>query len=239
MEDLIMKNTIKKAAVCLLAVMLTGCMKITVTYDVAKDGNVKESIKMLVGESYLTMGGGTPEDGVQDMMESFQESNPDAVMEFASEEFDDETYYGFVGTKPESELKAVKDGNKLVLTITRDEVEEMGGAEDLTENAQSSEEVNQALKKAGFSAKIVVNMPYDAETTYGTAEGKTVTIDVLGMPDDLDEIVITCKLPNPLIPVIFGAAVLLGALYFFMNKKKAAPVPVSAEESVPAPEEDL
>lgn len=232
-----MKDTIKKAAVCLLAVMLTGCMKITVTYDVAKDGNVTESIKMLVGESYLTIGGGTPEDGVQDMMESFQESNPDAVIAFASEEFEDETYYGFTGTRPESELKAVKEGNKLVLTITRAEVEGLGGAEDLTENAGSSEEVTQALKEAGFSALIVVNMPYDAETTFGTAEGKTVTIDTLEMPDDLNEIVITCKLPNPLIPIICGAAVLLGAAYFFMNRKKTAPV--SAEERTPASEQNL
>ena len=188
-----MKNTIKKAAVCLLAVMLTGCMKITVTYDVAKDGNVKESVKMLVGEKYLTMGGGTPEDGVQDMMESFQESYPDAVMTAVSEDFEDETYHGFIGTKAESELKAVKDGNKLVLTITRAEVEDMGGAEDLTENASSSEEVVQAMKDAGFSANIVVNMPYNAETTYGTAEGKTVTIDALELPEDLNEIVITCR----------------------------------------------
>jgi len=232
-----MKNTLKKAAVCLLAVLLTGCMKITVTYDVAKDGNVKETMKMLIGESYLTMNGGNPEDGVQDMMDSYRESNPDAVLTAVSEKYGDETYYGFTGTQAESSLKAVKDGNKLILTLSRADVEEMAGADDLTEGGSNSEEVVKALKDAGFSAMIVVNMPYNAETTYGTAEGKTVTIDAMELPDDLKEIVITCKLPNLLIPIICGAAVLLAVLYFFMNKKKT--VPETVQEEVPAQEQNV
>lgn len=237
MSEVYMKNTIKKIVMSALAVMLTGCMKVTVTYDVSKDAEVKSSMKFLIGESYLTMGGSTPEEGAESLMESYKESNPDAVLSAVSEEFEDETYYGFIDTNAKPECTAVKENNTITFTIPRTAVNDMG--------MEDTEEINEELKETGLSALLVINMPANAESNFGTVNGKTVTIDVLELPSDAEDIVVTCKLPNLLIPIICAAAAVLLVLFFVMKGKgkkgpeSPAAAPVAAEQTVPASENNV
>ena len=68
-----------------------------------------------------------------------------------------------------------------------------------------------SLKQHGLELTMIVNMPGKAKSNVGTVNGKTVTIDLLEVPSDVTEFVISSGSGSVLPWIIGGCAVIVAA----------------------------
>ena len=234
-----MKRAKKLILMLLAALALTGCMKLRVIFDVSKDGSVKSGMTFLAAESLIKMTNGDPDDLYEQVKESYEndETFKGKIVK-AKEEIGDEQYYGYTVTGLDSELQAKVEGGKIIFEIP---------AADLLRSAQESfamfgEQVNSftEMENSNISMELVINMPNKASCEYGEVKGKTVTIDVLKLPRNVDTIVVTCKKGSVWPFILIVLALAAGAAYFLLKKKpetvaetatvKEAPVEKTVEE---------
>lgn len=200
---------IKKLLLCAAAVLLAGCMKMRMTYDVTKEGDVTASYRMLVSTSFIESMGANVEEAVAELQQKMQEQYPDGKTKLINEKYGEDNYTGFEITDIKNEaLKAeVKNGN-VTLTIPRNSVEQ--DVSDTIGVDDSSIDVS-SLKQHGLELTMIVNMPGAAKSNVGTVNGKTVTIDLLEAPSDVTEFVISSGSGSVLPWIIGGCAVIVAA----------------------------
>ena len=202
-----------------MTVFLSGCMKTEVTYNVSSDGSVEGSMKFLMAESFLTQDGSDLDQTLEEMKTSFLKDSPGAKGEIIREKDGDTAYAGVKITGMKSEdIKAVKEGNQLVLEVPVRDVENSiaGGS-----GMDTSSITPAQLKSFGCSAVMIINMPASAESNYGTVEGKKVTVDLLSLPAEAETVRVTCAVGGGFpLWIIAAAAALAGAAVFFFRKKK-------------------
>ena len=215
-----MKKIWKALVAGLLAVTLTGCMKIRTEFNVSADGTVDAALTMLMSESFLSSMGSDLETAVEEMKASYQEQYPDAKVTVVTEK-DGETNYGGVRISGVEAKEAVvtKDGNTLIMELPVDGLEESIADGTDYEGMDLSPET---FKAAGMEVTVIVNMPAKAESNVGTVDGKKVTVDLLDLPEGTEKIRITCKLSSgSALPYIIGgvAVAAVAAAFFFLRKK--------------------
>jgi hypothetical protein len=202
-----------------MALVLTGCMKMRITFDVTKDGEVKGSYRMLVSTSFAESMGASMDDMIADMQQSLQEEYPDGKMTLVNEKIGDDNYSGveITGINPEG-VKAEVKGNTVELTIPMNSVED-----DITNTVGVDEDTMDIsmLKQSGLEMTMIVNMPGSAKSNVGTVDGKTVTIDLLELPKDTKEIRVTSGKGSNILIIVAGVAVVaLAAVFAFLKFRK-------------------
>ena len=219
-----MKKHIKIIVTAMMAVLLSGCMKMRVGIDVSSDGTAKESLTILMQNSML----GTDTDfdtALEEMKKSYQEQYPDQEVEIIKEGDGEEDYSGVCISGMDAEgLSITKEKGKITVELPVNNLQsEMSDVFDY----DTSQIDMSTLKEYGFEASVIVNMPSTPETNVGTVEGKQVTIDLLSLPGDVQSIVITCSSGLNLKPFLVGGIVIiagLAAAFFMKNKKQNARV---------------
>ena len=219
-----MKKVFRAIAACAMAVMLSGCMKIRVDMTVAKDGSVTQNMTFMMSESVLTLDGSDLEKAVESMKEDYIKEYPDAKVEAVTEGEGDDRFGGIkvTGLKNE-EIKAVVEGNKMTLTLPlKDLVSEVDQAQELSQYGLQLKD----LKEYGAEMTMSVTMPGKPETNAGTVTDKTVTVDMLELPEGVDTVTITCTLgPSLSTILLIGACVcFVIAVVMVLFKKKPAAV---------------
>lgn len=210
-----MKKWLKMMFVCVLSFMLTGCMKMTITMNVNKKGEVTEDMKILMSKEMLTANGADLDAALESMKKEYVEKYPDAKIETVTEKFDDSEYAGLnvKGIKDE-DLKATVEGRVVTLELPMNEL-----TEDVSDMNDTGMDFSPSqLKSFGCSMKLVVNMPDKAECEYGTVDGKTVTIDLLEVPVGTKSIIITSKLGG--FPWWLLIIPIAAVAVFFLKRKK-------------------
>ena len=179
----------------LLAALLTlsGCIRLQITADVTEKGEVTGDMHLLVHPAALKMAGLDLDEAVSQLEKDYREQYPEAVIERISETEDGTVMEGVA-----------------IHTIRREdihaEVTETGMTVEfpirsILDEVQRSANVSIAtLKQYGSKAVLIINMPAPPKTNVGTVSGNTVTIDLLNIPDDINDAVITCGTVSPAPP---------------------------------------
>ena len=222
-----MKNQIKLAVIGLLMFCLTGCMKMTMTVDINKDGQLATTVRILASKDLLTAANTDEETYLSELRTQLQGNNEDVVIEELSETIDGSDYVGLQATNAySSSLETVVRDNTITLTLPLDEMSKIFKDSGVTpESLEQYGLTTSQLKTAGVEMTIVINMPSNATTTVGTANGKTVTIDliddVINSDSDITTAVITSKVPSSMnvVPVVIIAVAVVVAVLFVLKKK--------------------
>jgi hypothetical protein len=212
-----MKKAMKTLLAVIMAVCLSGCMKVRMYIDVGKKGNLTQSMAMMVSQA-LAGEDGAEGPVLSSMKESLQEQYPDAEITPVSEGEGDDAYTGFrVSGIKNDNVSVRKENNKYILDIKMDEVE--SDVNDMS-NQQVPASAEEA-EKMGFEFKMFVNMPAKAEATYGTVNENTVEINLLEVPDDVKTITVTCSAGIPAWAYLVGGIIVAGIIiYVVMSRKK-------------------
>lgn len=215
-----MKNRFLKTVLAASCLFLSGCMKVRIQLDVDSEGKVSSTETVLLRSEMLGMGGDI-DASLEQMRQSSAENHPEAEVTIVKEEgTGEEDSYGGIAVRETDVQKynVTVEHNTITLRIPRNSLQDEFSSE---VGAEPSEEYDSAdLKELGFEAVMIVNMPAAAKTNVGTVEGKTVTIDLIEMPSDIEEIVITSatgKLNPLLMGIAIAAAICL--LVFAMRKR--------------------
>lgn len=220
-----MKNRLLQTALIACSLLLCGCMKIRMRLDVDGDGKVNSTQTILISHEMLGMGGNDIDAALEEMRQNTAESNPGAEVTIVKEEGTGEepSFSGVaIAEKDTHRFNVTADRNTVTVRIPRNSINEEVSEEI---GVPSSEDFDtEKLKEIGFEAVMIVNMPAAAKTNAGVAEGKTVTIDLVELSDDIDEIVITSATGkiNPLL-IGCGIAAAVCILFLFLRKKKDQP----------------
>ncbi|MBR3358410.1 MAG: hypothetical protein IKG46_11395 [Solobacterium sp.] len=212
-------KTMKKLLVCAMALVLTGCFKMRVTFDVTKEGEISGAYRMLVSTSFVESMGANVDDMIADMQQSLQEEYPDGKMTLVNEKIGEDNYAGveITGIKPEG-VKAEVNGNEVKVVIPMNSVED-----DITNTVgvdDDSMDIS-ALKQSGLEMTMVINMPGKAKSNVGTVNGNTVTVDLLELPKDTAEITVTSGKGFNILLVVAGVAVVaLAGVFAFLKFRK-------------------
>ncbi|MBR3357734.1 MAG: hypothetical protein IKG46_07865 [Solobacterium sp.] len=194
MTEMTGKHRYKKGGLLALALcallMLSGCIRLRITADVTEKGEVTGDMHLLVHPAALKMAGMDIDEAVRQLEEDYREQYPEAVIERISKTEDGTVMEGVA-----------------IHTIRREdihaEVTETGMTVEfpirsILDEVQRSANVSiSTLKQYGSKAVLIINMPSPPQTNVGTVSGNTVTIDLLNIPDDINDAVITCGTVSP------------------------------------------
>ncbi len=167
------------------AVTMAGCIDMNITADVEEKGDITGSMRLLVHPNVLKMMNMTVDEAMEQLKENYAAEYPDATVDKISEERDGTVFEGVElhNVQNDDFTAETKDG---IMTVTipvrelRDQAEDLAGVSAKT------------LKNYGSVITLVVNMPAEPQTNIGTVEGNTVIIDILNLPDGIDDAIITC-----------------------------------------------
>lgn len=254
-RKILMKKLREILGLFLVTVLLTGCVKMNMTIDVKSEEEIDFGIEYIFNETMLSQYGDGEdissqmkemEDELKSQMQKEIPGVKDIKTKVINKEIDGAKWAGIEMsmsvTGQEAKTLCKMEGDKLVLDLSS-LANEMGDSGDIDELGMSVE----SLKTYGMEMNIVVNMPDTPTTTYGTVEGKTVTIDLLQMMADSynGEIVVTAnqKSSSSMMPIILGGVitvVVIVAVVFGLKKKKKTEEPLieTTEEPVLAPQEE-
>lgn len=163
-----MKKIIKLFILFLLIVTLTGCMKINVNMEVS----TQESMLKTMGTSKEEMGSSMEEQMLSEM--------DDANVEEVEKTIDGETWVGVFVTSEELydiDIKEAleKDGDIITLTLPiSDMIDEMD-MDEIDDMGYSLDD----LKASGLEMNFTIKMPWKVTSNVGEVNGDTVTIDLL------------------------------------------------------------
>lgn len=216
-----MKKYVHKLLVIILAFMLAGCMKVRMSLDVGNNAEVKGTMTLLIQEKLLTIGGNSAADEVEAMIRDYQDQYPGAAVSAAEEGEGDDKYLGITISGFQSDtFKAEKDGSVLTLRLPMSAVT---GYFSNMPSAGGSAVGLKELKSYGAELTLRVSMPSRISANAGIVSGNTVTIDLLDLPDGLEEIVITGRTALPW-PAMIGAAAVFaagcGGVYYIRRRKE-------------------
>lgn len=225
-----MKRIAKIATAVLMAIALTGCMKLKMNVDVKSNGKVTTSIKMLVSTQLLKASGTTKETLIKQWKEELTQDNSKVKVTEISEKEDDVTYVGIKATNAySSSITSTVKNNKITIKIPMSQIKSALASNNIDKKTLESYNYSVSqLKKLGVESTIVVNMPNKAKSNIGTVKGNKVTIDLFeeAMKDSskqVDTIVVTSK-ASSFDPYVLGGAlagvVVLALVCFFVIRKK-------------------
>ena len=221
-----MKKLFRLLPVICAALFLSGCMHIHLTLNVDSKARVKETMRLLYQEKYMSQMSQFAQDSnldsmLADLQNSFQEQFPDAKITVVKEGEGDDAYAGveISGYASEEGTYTCKKENS---TITL-EIPVNGFAQSLAQltDMENSYTDFADLRQYGVEAQITVYMPGQAKTNAGSVRGRQVTIDMLDLPSGVDTVNITCKTVDyTMILMIIAAAILGGAIGFAKARRK-------------------
>ena len=192
-----MKKILKTFLLLSCLFLLCGCLRTRMELNVGKDGSVDAATVILLSEEVLEQGTALTEEDLkeaaQEMTASYQEQGGEGTVTPLVETYDEVRYFGFRVSGVETELKAVKEGNRWKL-----EIPAASTLSTLFGDTGYSPEELQQIVQSGASAELVVTMPRNASSNVGVVEGKKVTIDLLNIPEGTASFVITCSAGIPL-----------------------------------------
>ena len=210
-----------------MAFVLTGCMKVRIGFDIKKDATLTENMTILFSESMISLTGGSIDENLKSLAESFKEQYPDATVEIIHEGENEEKYGGVVvsGLKSEdfenASFTCKKEGNVITFELPLTEMQNSIANEiDLSSYGLTIAQ----LKEYGAEMLVTVNMPAKPTSNMGTVEGNKVTLDML--EDGVSgKLVVTCKTglsTGVLIGIGAAAAVLIIVAILASRSKKPA-----------------
>ena len=228
-----MKKILKVMTMILMVVALTGCMKMNIQVEVKSDKTMNMGMEMLVEESLLKTTGMTTDEYLNKMKEQIlsKESLKDAKTTPISKTIDGTKWVGLniegVSSAEETtNLLSEKeiDGEKcIVLTLPMDDFENEMDLDSMNAYGYSVSK----LKAAGMEMNVIVEMPGEATTNLGKAEGNKVTVDLLELMSsgNTDDLVISSPMSGGGIGTTIaltacGVAIILIAVFFVLKKKK-------------------
>ena len=221
-----MKKLFRLLPVICAALFLSGCMHIHLTLNVDSKARVKETMRLLYQEKYMSQMSQFAQDSnldsmLADLQNSFQEQFPDAKITVVKEGEGDDAYAGVEISGYASEegtYTCKKENNTITLEIPVN-----GFAQSLAQltDMENSYTDFADLRQYGVEALITVYMPGQAKTNAGSVRGRQVTIDMLDLPSGVDTVTITCKTVDyTMILMIIAAAILGGAIGFAKARRK-------------------
>ena len=187
----------RKAGILTLALaallVLSGCIRLTITADVTDTGEVTGDMHLLVHPAALKMAGVDLDEAVSQLERDYREQYPEAVVERISEKEDGTVMEGVaIHTIRRKDIHAEVTETGLTVEFP---------IRTILDEVQKSANVSIAtLKQYGSKAVLIINMPSPPTTNVGTVSGNTVTIDLLNIPDDITDAVITCGTVTPVPP---------------------------------------
>ena len=207
----------------MLVMLRSGCVKVQITLDVNRDGTVFGTMRALYSSIMMTQDGSDVMDVLNDMKTQFQDQFPEADITIVKPGEVVDYYAGLkiAGIPMEDTMDIVKEGNTITITIPVNRLSNQL----LSISGSQEEEMPESalLKSYGFEGMFIVNMPGKPVSNVGMIEKNTVTIDLLDIPKDVDEIVISCKTFN--IPLLIGISVgiliLIFVVVYFLKKRKS------------------
>lgn len=163
------------AGVVVLAVTLTGCIKLHENLFLTPDNTVNGSITLGVSKQLLQISGTSKDDFLQQITAS-DSPLPEGV-QFETKEFEDDTFVGqtyeFTGVPLSSfattggELSIVREGDNFHVTGTLDL---SGGDAGIDPNDPTTQQFLDT-----FDVQIAITFPGDVQSATGTIDGNTVT----------------------------------------------------------------
>ncbi|MBR2098304.1 MAG: hypothetical protein IJ926_01300 [Firmicutes bacterium] len=231
----------KKAAamvlsLCLLLVLLTGCMKIELDINVKSNGKADLCLLYAMADSAMDAGGGdaalTPED-----IEEYEKEG------WTAEDYSQDGYTGVVLKKSDVDLSETEVMEGAEGSIRKEGSTYIVDFEPVSKEDQADfAETASWLKTMGGSFVVRVTLPAKPVSHNATSvseDGKTLEWDVLSM-DVTQPIHVEYKTSNPaLIIGIVAAAAVVIALIFVATKsrKQRAPEAFAPGETAAMPEE--
>ena len=173
--------------------LLTGCMEMNMTIDVTNDASVTTSMRILAATQLLSATKVSEEDFLSGLKTQLTDSGDQVQIEEIEESKSGMKYVGVKATNAATSAVSatVKEG-KLTVEIPFDDIKKILESNNL--NADTLKKYGYTvdqLKGLGVSMTVVVNMPAKAQTNFGEAKGKTVTIDLLDLIAEDDTVVNT------------------------------------------------
>lgn len=229
-----MKKLLKTLSLLLAVFLLTGCMKMTINFEVNADKSVNTSMDFLMEESALTASQMTKEEFVEQMKEQMLSSEETKNVKVTSIE---ETINAsnWVGVRMEG-LASTAD--EMGVNITEETIDGKDcivlklPMEDLSQQMdsqllQSADYSVDKMKALGLEMVINVKMPGKATSNVGTVDGQNVKIDLLELVSQshaTNEIVISSPksagMDMTFIFIGIGALVIIGIVVFVLKNKK-------------------
>lgn len=228
-----MKKILKVLTMILMVVALTGCMKMNVHVEVKSDKTMKMGMEMLVEETFLETAGMTADEYLDQMKEQVlsKDSLKDAKTTPIDKTIDGTKWVGLniEGTSTADEAKGLLsekeiDGKDcIVLTLPMDDFENEMDLDSMNAYGYSVSK----LKATGMEMNIIVEMPGEATTNVGKAEGNKVTVDLLELMStgNVEDLVISSPMSGggagtTIALIAAGVAIIAGAVFFILKKKK-------------------
>lgn len=246
-----MKKLLKFFVMVMMVITLTGCMKLNMNVEVQSDLTTKMNMELLMEESLLSAQGEDPDEAIKQMQEEIlsEDELKDAKVTPIEKTIDGSQWKGISiegTTNPESDdsltvKKETVDGKEqITLTLPMDNMSDEMDPSSLTSMGYSVDQ----MKKLGMEMNVTIKMPGKATTNVGTADGDTVTVDLLEMmvKGTSQDIVVTSEVSNgsnlTMILVIVAVVIVIAGAFIFMKKKKK-PTEEVIETSVEEPVVDV
>lgn len=217
-----MKRLLKKILVVFSVFALCGCVRIRMNLDVSSSGSIKGAMTLLIQDEYLNIGGASGSELIGSLIRQYSEEYPGSTVREMHETDGDVSYSGIsVSGIRSEEMTAVKEGGDLVLHIPVSQV-----ADAVASAAGNMSGIDSGtLKKYGAELILIINMPNAVSSNVGTVSGRTVTIDLLDIPEGTEEITVSCRAGLPA-AVIAGIGIALaaaaGGICYAARKKNEA-----------------
>ena len=209
-----MRKKLTGITAVLFMILLSGCMKVRMELDVAPDGQVREALVFLADRDQASSAGLDPRNLMSAAISDYTMQYPDAQTEAIEEKDGTKTYTGFCITGIEDTgFRAVKENGMLVLRVPAEKIRNTLGSQLIGMEAET-------LQARGIEAQLKVRMPGEPVCEYGTAEGNILTVDLLALPYDLEEIVIASRQESSasLFGMIFLAAAAGTGIYIYLHR---------------------
>lgn len=239
-----MKKIIRLAVVFLVALSLTGCMKMNITVEVKSDLTADVSMELLAEEELFESSGMTADDFVEEMQNELFDVDElkDAKVEPVSKTIDGSKWVGVSVSGMSSqdsdslpiEKKEIDGKECIVLTLSMDDMNNEMGTDSIEDYGYS---VTQ-LKKLGMEMTATIKMPGKITCDVGEVKGNTITIDYLQLLADgqSKDIVITSTLSSGMdMTFVFigvGLIIIAGIVIFILKKRKKVEPEALSNESV-------
>ena len=231
----------KKAAamalsLCMLLVLLTGCMKIELDINVKSNGKADLCLLYAMADSAMDAGGGdaalTPED-----IEEYEKEG------WTAEDYSQDGYTGVVLKKSDVDLSETEVMEGAEGSIRKEGSTYIVDFEPVSKEDQADfAETASWLKTMGGSFVVRVTLPVKPVSHNATSvseDGKTLEWDVLSM-DVTQPIHVEFKTSNPalIIGIAAAAAVVIALIFVAMkSRKQPAPEAFAPGETAGMPEE--
>lgn len=230
-----MKKLIKNIIFILLVLILTGCMKMNINMEVTEDLKINVNMEILMQESLLKTMGTTKEEMVSSMKTQMSSEIDDAKIEEIEKEIDSETWVGVSVTgdelyDDEIEDALKKDGDIITLTLPMNDMSDEMDMDEIDDMGYSLDD----LKSSGVEMNFTIKMPGKVTSNVGKVNGDTVTIDLLEIMtenNNIENIEIKADVSQKLsssssdnmilyIAIGVGTVVIIGIIIFITVKKK-------------------